>query len=269
MPGSDYAETGSRIFRALARFILAVLIGVGLTLAWQSYGNEGLEMAKSYAPSLARLLPVPKTKSSPGNQVSTGSMAIEVKQQLKPIAREFGDVRRRMEELSTKIDQLAESQKQVAQNIATLQAVDHDISQNASTPPPGANTPVDAGQQGSDQKPSSPPADASTTAQKVSDKCDIEACKQAYFTFNPADCTYQPNNGPRELCTKGTPPSARTAQIPGQATGAATPAAPQVSDKCDIEACKRAYRTFNPADCTFKATLYGPRQLCTKGTRPQ
>ncbi|MEJ2436397.1 MAG: BA14K family protein [Pseudolabrys sp.] len=42
-----------------------------------------------------------------------------------------------------------------------------------------------------------------------------------------------------------------------------------MSDKCDVEACKRAYVTFNPADCTYKPTLYGPRQLCTKGTPPK
>jgi penicillin-binding protein 1A len=33
-------------------------------------------------------------------------------------------------------------------------------------------------------------------------KCNIEACKQAYFTFTPEDCTYQPSDGPRKLCTK-------------------------------------------------------------------
>jgi hypothetical protein len=32
--------------------------------------------------------------------------------------------------------------------------------------------------------------------------CHVEACRQAVFTFNPADCTYQPSNGPRKLCTK-------------------------------------------------------------------
>lgn len=32
--------------------------------------------------------------------------------------------------------------------------------------------------------------------------CHVEACKQAFFTFNAADCTYQPSNGPRKLCAK-------------------------------------------------------------------
>jgi hypothetical protein len=32
--------------------------------------------------------------------------------------------------------------------------------------------------------------------------CHVEACKAAYFTFSAADCTYQPSNGPRKICTK-------------------------------------------------------------------
>ena len=32
--------------------------------------------------------------------------------------------------------------------------------------------------------------------------CNVEACQRAYFTFSPADCTYQPSQGPRRLCTK-------------------------------------------------------------------
>ncbi len=254
----DYDEIGRRLFR----FIVAVLMGVGLTLAWQSYGNDGLEMARSYAPSLAWLLPVPKTNLPRDNQMSAAEIAIEVKQQLKPLALEFGVVQRRMEQLAAKIDDVAANQKQVAQHIATLQAVDHDISQR----PAGASTSIDVGQQGSNQETSSAPTSASTPAdagQQVSEKCDIEACKQAYFTFNPADCTYQPGNGPRRLCTKGTPPSARPAQTPAQEIRADTAAAPQVSNKCDIDACKQAYFTFNPADCTYQPSN-GPRRLCRK-----
>ena len=32
--------------------------------------------------------------------------------------------------------------------------------------------------------------------------CHVQACQQAYFTFTAADCTYQPSNGPRRICTK-------------------------------------------------------------------
>jgi hypothetical protein len=149
-----------------------------------------------------------------------------------------------------------------------------------------------------------PPAAA---APVVSDKCDVEACKQAYFTFNPEDCTYQPSGGPRRLCTKGTPPKSEAKAEPAapsppllpvppaaarplapaaaatpngeqgeqqmpapeRAPAAITPpaadAAPAVSDKCDVDACKQAYFTFNPSDCTYQPSN-GPRRLCTKGT---
>ncbi len=108
------------------------------------------------------------------------------------------------------------------------------------------------------------PATAPTAA---APQCDVQACSAAYFTFNPADCTYQPIDGPRRLCTKGTPPGASTVQAPGQETAADAAAAPPVSNKCDVDACKRAYFTFNPADCTYQPSD-GPRRLCAKGTPP-
>jgi type IV secretory pathway VirB10-like protein len=33
-------------------------------------------------------------------------------------------------------------------------------------------------------------------------RCNVSACTAAYRSFMPADCTYQPSNGPRRLCTK-------------------------------------------------------------------
>lgn len=32
--------------------------------------------------------------------------------------------------------------------------------------------------------------------------CNIAACSDAYISFNASDCTYQPSDGPRRLCTK-------------------------------------------------------------------
>ncbi|HZD39184.1 MAG TPA: hypothetical protein VE131_00585 [Terriglobales bacterium] len=151
----------------------------------------------------------------------------------------------------------------MTQKISAPQGVD--ISQVTSSHPAGTSATVDAGQQASGQKTSSAPTSASTTdaGQQVSDKCDIDACKQAYFTFNPADCTYQPNHGPRQLCTKGTAPSARPAKTPGEEIRTDTATAAQVSNKCDIDAYKQAYFTFNPADCTYQPN-HGPRRLCRK-----
>ena len=100
----------------------------------------------------------------------------------------------------------------------------------------------------------------SIAAQEPAPKCDVAACEAAYFTFTPSDCTYQPSNGPRRLCTKGTPPGT-SAERRRLDTGSAVAA--QASAKCNQTACAQAYFTFNPADCTYQPN-YGPRRLCTK-----
>lgn len=85
-------------------------------------------------------------------------------------------------------------------------------------------------------------------------KCDIAACERAYRTFTASDCTYQPSgDGPRRLCTKGTPPVAASTARP-EARAQAT---------CNIAACSDAYISFNASDCTYQPSD-GPRRLCTK-----
>ena len=95
-------------------------------------------------------------------------------------------------------------------------------------------------------------------------KCDIDACSAAYRSFRASDCTWQPYEGPRRFCDKGTPPQNVAAANPN----AAADADQQVSDKCDIAACKAAYFTFTSSDCTYQPSN-GPRRLCTKGTPPK
>lgn len=50
---------GRRMVRATARFVVAVLIGVGATLAWQAYGDQARAMLANWDPSLAWLNPPP------------------------------------------------------------------------------------------------------------------------------------------------------------------------------------------------------------------
>ena len=95
--------------------------------------------------------------------------------------------------------------------------------------------------------------------------CDIQACVAAYRTFDPTDCTYQPNNGPRRVCTKGTPPVLTPAKSEANAAAAGVDAQAQ-APACDIQACVAAYRTFDPTDCTYQPNN-GPRRVCTKGVR--
>src|SRR5262249_38461485 len=57
-------SVGRRLFRAVTRFVIVILIGVGGTLAWQSYGDMARQMLAVRAPGIAALLPV-STNSPP------------------------------------------------------------------------------------------------------------------------------------------------------------------------------------------------------------
>src|SRR6266480_7813116 len=121
---SDRPSVGRRIFRTLIRFFIAVLIGVGGTLAWQYYGDAAREVVKVRAPTLAWLLWVSTTKSPAVAATSPAPV-----QQLGPLASNLDLVRRSVEQLAAKQDQMA-------QNIATLQGVQEDIRQRMSYTPP-------------------------------------------------------------------------------------------------------------------------------------
>jgi TolA-binding protein len=145
---SDGPSIGRRLFRALTRFFIAVLIGVGATLAWQSHGDDAKRIVRTWAPSLAWLLPVSTTTSPPDGPVPAQNAALpqsapltqsaapasavavgELVQQIEPITRDLTIVRRSLEQIAAK-------QEQMAQNIATLQAAEQDIRQKMSSPPP-------------------------------------------------------------------------------------------------------------------------------------
>jgi hypothetical protein len=117
-------SVGRRILRTLTRFFVAVLIGVGATLAFQSYGDEARNMAVAQAPTLAWLLSVSTTKSP-----AVAATSPDPAQQLEPLASNLDAVRR-------SVDQLGAKQDQMAQNIATLQAVEEDIRQKMPSTPP-------------------------------------------------------------------------------------------------------------------------------------
>jgi hypothetical protein len=121
---SDRPPVGRRMFRTLTRFSIAVLIGIGGTLAWQSYGDVAREMVIARAPTLAWLLSVSTTRSP-----AVAATSPDPVQQLEPLASNLDVVRRSVEQLAAKQDQMA-------QNIATLQVVEEDIRQKISSTPP-------------------------------------------------------------------------------------------------------------------------------------
>jgi hypothetical protein len=142
-PAIRRPSIGRRMFRTLIRFSIAVLIGVGATLGWQSYGDAAKEMLVAEAPALGWVLSVSTTKSPVVAATSTDPM-----RQLAPLASTLDVVRR-------SVEQLAARQEQMAQNIAALRAVEEEARQKISSTP---SAPVPAQQAASIPQPKPPQA---------------------------------------------------------------------------------------------------------------
>ena len=128
---SGRRSTGRRVSRSFARYFIVFLFGIGLTLAWQSHGDEAMEMVRTEVPSLAWLLPVSTTKPSPDSQASAAAPVTpdELVEQLKPLAFELANVQRSVEQLGVNVEQLGVKVNQMSQSIV-LQSVEQKL------PPP-------------------------------------------------------------------------------------------------------------------------------------
>jgi hypothetical protein len=111
---------GGRVFRFVTRFSIAVLIGVGATLGWQSYGDAARAMLVARAPTLAWLLSDPTVRSP-----TAAATAVDPMQLLTPLASNLDLLRR-------SVDLLAAKQDQMAQRMAALQAAEEDVRQKLS-----------------------------------------------------------------------------------------------------------------------------------------
>jgi hypothetical protein len=114
---------GRRMFRAVAKFVILVGIGVGGTLGWQAYGDMAKQMLAAYAPEQAWLLSYLPATKPPAAAAAAASPAL----QLEPLAANLEFVRRSVEQLALK-------QEQMNRNIAALQITDEDIRQKLSQP---------------------------------------------------------------------------------------------------------------------------------------
>jgi hypothetical protein len=154
-----------------ARYSVALLIGIGVTLAWQSFGDDAMEMVRTKAPSLAWLLPVSTEK--PAGQWSNAAAASspQLAQQLEvglvqQVMLGLVTVRHNVEQVAIKVDQLAAKQEQLAakqdqmgQNIATLQSVEQEISKKLSRAVAPRKLPQPAAQSSAAPPPTEPPTD--------------------------------------------------------------------------------------------------------------
>jgi hypothetical protein len=144
---SGKRSIGKRISRAFVRYSIVFLFGIGATLAWQSYGDEAMEMVRTEAPSLAWLLPVSRAKPPPDDQGSTKAAASSpqlerLELSLLVVRRSVEQLVLMVEQLSAKQDQLAAKQDQLS-HIATLKSVE---SPPQSRPVPARKPPQPTGQ---------------------------------------------------------------------------------------------------------------------------
>jgi len=121
---SNRPSIGRRVLRSLTRFSIAALVCVGAALGWQSYGDAAKELVIARAPTLAWLLSISTTKPPVVATSSPGPV-----QQLEPLAFNLDIVRR-------SVEQLAAKQEQMVQDIAALQAAEEDIRQKMSSTSP-------------------------------------------------------------------------------------------------------------------------------------
>jgi hypothetical protein len=126
----DSPSISKRVFRTIARFSFAVLLGVGATIGWQSYGDKASVMVKAWAPSLSLLLPVSTTESP----VAAATLP-ELVEQLKSMSLDLVIVRRSLEQLSANQNQFAAKQEQITQNVAALREAEQEIIQAVHAPP--------------------------------------------------------------------------------------------------------------------------------------
>jgi hypothetical protein len=173
---SKRPSVGRRIVSAFVRFCIALLIGVGATLAWQSHGDEAKGIISAWFPTLGRLLSASTAaqdttipRSAPATQIPAPAAAVtssEIIQQLEPMARDIAGARRSLEQLADmtrdladtrrSLEQLAARQEQIAQSIATLQTFEQDIEQRLPIPTQSRPVPLPP------RKPPQPAAQSST-----------------------------------------------------------------------------------------------------------
>jgi hypothetical protein len=145
---SEGTSIGRRAFRTFVRLCIAVVTGVGATVAWQYHGDDVKEMARTWARSPGGLSPVSTTTSPPVPASVAATTSPELGQQ-PAVARDLADVRPSVDQLPAKQEQLpaareqpavtqeqpAAKQEQVARNVATPQAVEQDVRPKTSSSP--------------------------------------------------------------------------------------------------------------------------------------
>jgi hypothetical protein len=235
----------------LGRGMSFVLYGVVLAVSISSVmmGLDWLSTPPPPVPKSAQVARAPATPTAPGLAVKTSAAA-------KVAKTEAGETKT----AKTKTTEDKTAARTVAE-ITTAAPKPVDATTGEASPMTAANDQA-AGASDSLNIMVDEAKDGGTDAQaNAAPRCDLSACAAHYRSFNAADCTYQPYDGPRRFCTLGNPPKQADAAPTGVQTSDASES--PASSSCNVQACTAAYRSFDPATCTWQP-FDGPRRTCTK-----
>jgi hypothetical protein len=110
-PKSKRPSLVNRVSRSLARFLIIFCIGVAVTLAWQSYGDDARKMIADSSPRFGWLAPQAARNGTPSPEFAT---------------------------MRQSVDQLAANQQLMAGDIAKLLTDQRELLQKISAPLPPA-----------------------------------------------------------------------------------------------------------------------------------
>jgi hypothetical protein len=136
---------GKRAIRGLARFLIIFCIGVGATVAWQSYGDMARAMIADSFPQLGWLAP----QAAPAQAVADAApqaahpaqgaldtVALGTPPTPSPELQQLRDISLLFATMRQNVEQLAASQQQMAGDIAKLVTEQQALLQKASAPAP-------------------------------------------------------------------------------------------------------------------------------------
>ena len=140
-------SVGRRVFFRTFAYGFMIIVTVGAALAWQSSDDKTKDMVRAWGISLSQLSSVlgtkspaasdvaakPVSKTSEQASVAAGSSP-EAQHQLETMVSDLAVVRRIVEQLAAK-------QEQMAQDIATLQAAEQNVSEKKSSLPQSSGVP--------------------------------------------------------------------------------------------------------------------------------
>jgi hypothetical protein len=125
---------GRRATRSLIRLLIIFGVGVGATLAWQSYGDTARAMIVDSFPQLGWLAP----QAAHPAQLATDAVALAAPSAGSPELQHLKEMSVLFAALRQSVDQLAANQQEMAGDIAKLLVDQQELLQKASAPAPRA-----------------------------------------------------------------------------------------------------------------------------------